>query len=93
MRSEWGRITHEVGEMKQSIKNNTDKGSVGNFWIFQITWLPPTQKVKANKIRPYLVANIVELLDIDVEEKEEESAFKDVSLEVSLKISKSRYNF
>jgi len=62
MRSEWGRITHEVGEMKQSIKNNTDK-------------------VKANKIRPYLVANIVELLDIDVEEKEEESAFKDVSLE------------
>ena len=28
MRSEWGRITHEVGEMKQSIKNNTDKGTV-----------------------------------------------------------------
>ena len=38
--------------------------------------------VKANKIRPYLVANIVELLDIDVDEKDEESAFKDVSLEV-----------
>jgi 26S proteasome regulatory subunit T5 len=27
------------------------------------------------------VANIVELLDIDVDEKDEESAFKDVSLE------------
>ena len=40
--------------------------------------------VKANKIRPYLVANIVELLDIDVDEKDEESAFKDVSLEVNL---------
>ena len=39
--------------------------------------------MKANKIRPYLVANIVELLDIDVDEKDEESAFKDVSLEVS----------
>ena len=58
---------------------------MGNFFRFSLSRdiSPPTQKVKANKIRPYLVANIVELLDIDVDEKDEESAFKDVSLEVS----------
>ena len=47
--------------------------------------------VKANKIRPYLVANIVELLDIDVDEKDEESAFKDVSLEVFTTNYKVKY--
>ena len=58
---------------------------MGNISSFALSrdFSPPTQKVKANKIRPYLVANIVELLDIDVDEKDEESAFKDVSLEVS----------
>ena len=40
MRSEWGRITHEVGEMKQSIKNNTDKGSWETFldFLYHVTF-------------------------------------------------------
>merc|ERR1712227_959476 len=57
MRSEFGRITHEVNDMKLSIKGNADK------------------------VNPYLVANIIELLDLEDEQEEEEGAMKDVSLE------------
>lgn len=53
MRSELGRITHEIEVMKQSIKDNTDK-------------------VKQNKLRPYLVANIVEILDLPTDEEKED---------------------
>ena len=39
--------------------------------------------MKTHKVRPYLVANIIELLDLkEEEEMQEESAMKDVSLEV-----------
>jgi len=62
MRSEFGRITHEVNDMKLSIKGNADK-------------------VKTHKVRPYLVANIIELLELEDEQEEEEGAMKDVSLE------------
>ena len=65
MRSEFGRVSHEVAEMKGAIKSNADK-------------------VKTHKVRPYLVANILELLDLKEEDESEESAMKDVSLEVSL---------
>ena len=49
-----------------------------------------TIQVKTHKVRPYLVANIVELLDLDIEEEQEDSAMKDVSLEVNYKLIQSR---
>jgi len=40
-------------------------------------------KVKTHKVRPYLVANIIEILDLDLDEDQEESAMKDVSMETT----------
>lgn len=53
MRSELGRISHDITVMQQGIKDNTDK-------------------IKANKLRPYLVANIVEILDLPTDEEKED---------------------
>jgi 26S proteasome regulatory subunit T5 len=46
MKSEMARISHEQQNMKEKIKENTDK-------------------IKVFKVLPYLVSNVVELLDID----------------------------
>jgi len=53
MRSELGRVGHEISSMKVAIKDNE-------------------AKVKANKMYPYLVANIVEILDLPNDEQQEE---------------------
>ena len=104
MRSEFGRITHEVNDMKLSIKGNADKGRAPfddslapQSKPFSATskrfYLHPKDAhskespvqlkiVKTHKVRPYLVANIIELLDLEDEQEEEEGAMKDVSLEV-----------
>ena len=40
MRSEFGRITHEVNDMKLSIKGNADKGESATSLLFSATnWL------------------------------------------------------
>ena len=51
-----------------------------------------SKKVKTHKVRPYLVANIIELLDLEDEQEEEEGAMKDVSLEVWITILTHKYD-
>ncbi|KAI4166260.1 MAG: hypothetical protein LQ342_000148 [Letrouitia transgressa] len=50
MKSEFQRLTHEQGAMKEKIKDNHDK-------------------IENNRQLPYLVGNVVELLDLDVEKE------------------------
>ena len=52
MRSELGRIQHELQAQQETIKENE-------------------KKIKQNKTLPYLVSNIIEVLDINPEEEEE----------------------
>ena len=52
MRSELGRIQHELAAQQETIKENE-------------------KKIKQNKTLPYLVSNIIEVLDINPEEEEE----------------------
>ncbi|MCJ1329652.1 26S proteasome regulatory subunit 6A [Thelotrema lepadinum] len=50
MKSEYQRLTHEQGAMKEKIKENFEK-------------------IENNRQLPYLVGNVVELLDLDVEKE------------------------
>lgn len=59
MRAEQMRLSHDIGSMKEKIKENKDK-------------------VKVNKTLPYLVANVIELLDVDGEDQEEDGANQDL---------------
>jgi 26S proteasome regulatory subunit T5 len=60
MKSEMARISHEQQNMKEKIKENTDK-------------------IKVFKVLPYLVSNVVELLDIDpLEQAEEDGGHMDL---------------
>merc|ERR1719419_494071 len=52
MRSELGRIQHELQAQNETIKDNE-------------------KKIKQNKTLPYLVSNIIEVLDVNPEEEEE----------------------
>lgn len=52
MRSELGRIQHELQAQQETIRENE-------------------KKIKQNKTLPYLVSNIIEVLDINPEEEEE----------------------
>ena len=53
MRLEVTRITHEIHNQKEKIKENTEK-------------------IKVNKTLPYLVSNVIEILDMDPNEYGEE---------------------
>ena len=52
MRSELGRIQHELQAQQETIKENE-------------------KKIKQNKTLPYLVSNIIEVLEVNPEEEEE----------------------
>ena len=52
MRSELGRLQHELQAQQETIKENE-------------------KKIKQNKTLPYLVSNIIEVLDINPEEEEQ----------------------
>ena len=52
MRSELGRIQHELQAQQETIKENE-------------------KKIKQNKTLPYLVSNIIEVLDVNPEDEEE----------------------
>ena len=52
MRSELGRLNHELQAQNETIKDNE-------------------KKIKQNKVLPYLVSNIIEVLDVNPEDEEE----------------------
>ena len=52
MRSELGRIQHELQAQQETIKENE-------------------KKIKQNKTLPYLVSNIIEVLEVNPEDEEE----------------------
>ena len=52
MRSELGRLQHELQAQNETIKENE-------------------KKIKQNKTLPYLVSNIIEVLDVNPEDEEE----------------------
>ena len=52
MRSELGRVQHELQAQQETIKENE-------------------KKIKQNKTLPYLVSNIIEVLEVNPDEEEE----------------------
>ncbi len=64
MRSEVQRVTHSVQTQKEKIKENTERIKVAPFCtlsalIFSYLF------IQVNKVLPYLVSNVVEMLDLD----------------------------
>ena len=52
MKSELGRLNHELQAQNETIKDNE-------------------KKIKQNKVLPYLVSNIIEVLEVNPEDEEE----------------------
>lgn len=70
MKIEFQRLTHEQATTKEKIKDNLDK--IENNRCFQEAYGPilgPTVLINFHRQLPYLVGNVVELLDLDVEKE------------------------
>ena len=70
MKSEFQRLTHEQAAMKEKIKDNLDKIENNRYVLLFMPFLLGSI-VLTNVYRqlPYLVGNVVELLDLDVEKE------------------------
>ena len=70
MKSEYQRLTHEQAAMKEKIKDNLEKIE-NNRWafaIYKVSW-NLLMLICIHRQLPYLVGNVVELLDLDVEKE------------------------
>ena len=67
MRSEVMRIQHELQNQKDKIKENTEKIKV-RFIESPLEAVNDMKFCQVNKTLPYLVSNVIELLDVDPEE-------------------------
>ena len=68
MKSEFQRLTHEQAAMKEKIKDNLDKIE-NNRCVQELVILKCTVLIQFYRQLPYLVGNVVELLDLDVEKE------------------------
>ncbi|KAK7714426.1 26S proteasome regulatory subunit 6A [Botryosphaeria dothidea] len=64
MKSEFQRLTHEKATMHEKIKDNMDKIE-NNRYIIHLHALSPPANPNLRQL-PYLVGNVVEILDLDV---------------------------
>ena len=75
MKSEFQRLTHEQAAMKEKIKENLDKIENNRCVISAVSKAAMPQLLRCTDIYfldrqlPYLVGNVVELLDLDVEKE------------------------
>jgi len=69
MKSEFQRLTHEQAAMKEKIKDNLDKIE-NNRWVhWRVAFFMIYDAKPVQRQLPYLVGNVVELLDLDVEKE------------------------
>lgn len=71
MKSEFQRLTHEQNAMKEKIKDNLDKIENNRYGTCSLLIYASTLADADSFLRqlPYLVGNVVELLDLDVEKE------------------------
>lgn len=91
MRSETSRLAHEQKAMQESIKDNLEKargerragrGSRGSQGSRRSRRPASRSQVKVNKQLPFLVGNVVEILDVAPEDEQTDGANVDLDAQV-----------